>query len=374
MPIASAASARDHVTGEQLGDEPLDAGVDLVADPAHRLDVLPGRVVELPVLVALARVDRAGVAAAHRDHDVGGADDLVGERLRELLAQVDAELAHRLDDGRVDPLAGRAARRADVDAALRAELDEPGGHLAAARVVDADEQHFGFSGSSTPPYRWRSISAVLAMTSMRVNIQPVKTIATLATSCPPLLAGPLAVEDAERLARGLKVHRRPGAPAAAEPDPGAARRRGVRLPPDRAARPRPAHRQPSPQGAARRRPGRARAARELGLLPRRARPAAGAARPAHVTAAGASPASKTARSCSIASGTSRSRSARSSVARQEVGPAAALLALDQAGVEQHLEVMADGGLGEAERLTRAARRPSLDQAQQPQAAPGRRSL
>ena len=33
----------------------------------------------------------------------------------------------------------------------------------------------------------------------------VKTIATLASSCPPLLAGPLPVEDAEQLARALKV-------------------------------------------------------------------------------------------------------------------------------------------------------------------------
>ena len=76
--------------------------VDLVADPPHRLEVLAGGVVELPVLVLLARVDRAGIAAAHRDHDVGGAHDLVGQRLGELLAHVDAELAHRLDHGRVD--------------------------------------------------------------------------------------------------------------------------------------------------------------------------------------------------------------------------------------------------------------------------------
>jgi ArsR family transcriptional regulator len=43
------------------------------------------------------------------------------------------------------------------------------------------------------------------MTSMRVNIHVVKTIATLAGSCPPLLAGPLPGEDAEQLARALKV-------------------------------------------------------------------------------------------------------------------------------------------------------------------------
>ena len=38
----------------------------------------------------------------------------------------------------------------------------------------------------------------------------------------------------------------------------------------------------------------------------------------------------------------------------EVGPAAALLALDEAGVEEHLEVVADGRLAEAERLGQVA--------------------
>ena len=104
VPIASAdeaarASADCQPAREQLGDQPLDALVDLVADAADRLEILAGRVVELPVLVLLAGVDRAGVAAAHRDHDVGGAHDLVGERLRELLAHIDAELVHGLDDG-----------------------------------------------------------------------------------------------------------------------------------------------------------------------------------------------------------------------------------------------------------------------------------
>ena len=40
---------------------------------------------------------------------------------------------------------------------------------------------------------------------MRVNIQVVKPIATLAAACPPLLAGPLGVEDADALARALRV-------------------------------------------------------------------------------------------------------------------------------------------------------------------------
>src|ERR687888_441984 len=76
VPIASATSAL----------------VSLVPDAAHLLEALAGGVVELPVLVPFSGIDRAGVAAPHRDHHVGRADDLVRQRLRELLAQVDADL------------------------------------------------------------------------------------------------------------------------------------------------------------------------------------------------------------------------------------------------------------------------------------------
>ena len=40
---------------------------------------------------------------------------------------------------------------------------------------------------------------------MRVNIHVVKTIATVRATCPPLLAGALDADDAEALARALKV-------------------------------------------------------------------------------------------------------------------------------------------------------------------------
>ena len=82
--------------------------VDLVANPPHRLQVLTGRIVERPVLVALARIDGACVPTPHRDHHVGGTHDLVGQRLRELLADVEPHLGHRLDDSRID-LVGRLA-------------------------------------------------------------------------------------------------------------------------------------------------------------------------------------------------------------------------------------------------------------------------
>jgi ArsR family transcriptional regulator len=45
----------------------------------------------------------------------------------------------------------------------------------------------------------------LARSSMRVNIQVVKTIATVTATCPPLLAGALGADDAEALARALRV-------------------------------------------------------------------------------------------------------------------------------------------------------------------------
>ena len=56
---------------QQFRHETTDPLGDFIADPPHRLEVLARRVLQLPVLVALAGVDRARVAAAHRDHDVG---------------------------------------------------------------------------------------------------------------------------------------------------------------------------------------------------------------------------------------------------------------------------------------------------------------
>ncbi len=52
---------------------------DLVADRADGLDAEAGGIVERPVLVARAREDRAGVAAAHDDHN---GDDQAGELAR----------------------------------------------------------------------------------------------------------------------------------------------------------------------------------------------------------------------------------------------------------------------------------------------------
>src|SRR5262249_41634156 len=75
-----------------LLDELLDAPADLVADGTDGSEPETLGVVEDPVLVVLSRVDRARVAATHRDDDVGGPDDLVGPWLGELPTDVDADL------------------------------------------------------------------------------------------------------------------------------------------------------------------------------------------------------------------------------------------------------------------------------------------
>src|SRR5918995_6518841 len=74
-------ASRSGAGWHQLAQELLDAGVDVVADAPDHLDRLAGRVLEFPVLIALAWIDRAGIPAAHGDDGVGGADELVAQGL-----------------------------------------------------------------------------------------------------------------------------------------------------------------------------------------------------------------------------------------------------------------------------------------------------
>ena len=65
----------------RAAEQLLDAAADLVTDGPDRVDALAGGVVEDPVLVPFARVEGAGVAAAHGDHHIRFADRCVGEDL-----------------------------------------------------------------------------------------------------------------------------------------------------------------------------------------------------------------------------------------------------------------------------------------------------
>jgi ArsR family transcriptional regulator len=46
---------------------------------------------------------------------------------------------------------------------------------------------------------------MMATASISVNMNWMQTIATIAASCPPLLQGPLAEDEAQRLSRALKA-------------------------------------------------------------------------------------------------------------------------------------------------------------------------
>ena len=101
-----------HSSSGEFGEESLNSAVDLVADRTNGLDALTGGVGEVPVEVALARIERALVTATHRDHDVGSLDRGVVKTLGVGAADVkiDADLGHGLDDCRVDRLGRRSTR------------------------------------------------------------------------------------------------------------------------------------------------------------------------------------------------------------------------------------------------------------------------
>ena len=91
----------------------LDALRDVVADVRDPLDGQRLGVGEIPVEIALARDERAFVAAAHRHHDVGFGE-LFAESPRPPVAEIDAELCHRSTPpgGRARPASCRRTLRA----------------------------------------------------------------------------------------------------------------------------------------------------------------------------------------------------------------------------------------------------------------------
>ena len=117
----------------------MDALVDVVADRSDLVERPAGGVGELPVDVALARDEWAFVAAAHGDHDIGLGRELLGEPLRGAVGEVDAELAHDLDDFRMDVRGGVCPAESARWRPRRRARRGPG-HLGAAGVVAADEK------------------------------------------------------------------------------------------------------------------------------------------------------------------------------------------------------------------------------------------
>src|SRR5207245_8072166 len=68
--------------GRHLIETHRHAAADLVADLADLLDALARGIWKLPIQVSLARVDGAGIAAAHGYDDVRFSHELIRQRLR----------------------------------------------------------------------------------------------------------------------------------------------------------------------------------------------------------------------------------------------------------------------------------------------------
>lgn len=129
---------RGHPELVEQGEHAL---LDLVADAAHVLDATALRVGDLPVVVALAGVERAGVATPHGDDHVCAPDDLVGPGLGELPGDVDPELTHGLDRDRVDG-GGRSRAPGPADRLVTGVVGEEAEcHLRAAGVLDTEKEN-----------------------------------------------------------------------------------------------------------------------------------------------------------------------------------------------------------------------------------------
>ena len=86
-------------------------------------------------------VPSGGCGAYGRDDDIGGLDLVAGEGLGVLAGDVQADLGHRGDNGGVELAGGLGSGRGDPDTPGGLVVQQRGGHLGAARVVRADEEH-----------------------------------------------------------------------------------------------------------------------------------------------------------------------------------------------------------------------------------------
>lgn len=80
----------------ELAEQGSHSVFDLIADGADRAQRLPLRIVERPIQVAASGKDRALVATARGDDDIGGRDGWVIEAYGYGLHDIDPNLCHRL--------------------------------------------------------------------------------------------------------------------------------------------------------------------------------------------------------------------------------------------------------------------------------------
>ena len=105
---------------------------------AHAVDCEAGGIVDGPIIAPHAHHDWTLLAASHRDEPRRPICEAGRQPLRLGFRQVDPDLAHRLDDDRMNPCRRLCARR--HRASLRwigTGVEERGGHLRPAGIVHA---------------------------------------------------------------------------------------------------------------------------------------------------------------------------------------------------------------------------------------------
>ena len=127
-------------------DQLSDAAFDVVADRADGRGVETGGVVEVvPGFVAFAGEDGAGIAAAHGDHDIGGADRFVGPGFGELIGRSMPRSANSGDAAGLTSCPGSDPPDQATALSPGQRLKEPKGHLRPAGVMGAQEQDGGLA-------------------------------------------------------------------------------------------------------------------------------------------------------------------------------------------------------------------------------------
>jgi len=113
-PHADKRSSGARVGRHEAFDQTPNAAIKVVANAPDCRQALAGGIVHFLILVALPRINRTRVAAAHRDHQIGRIHELVREWFRKFLPQVKTKLSHYHDYRLVDLVCGCATRRAHV--------------------------------------------------------------------------------------------------------------------------------------------------------------------------------------------------------------------------------------------------------------------
>ena len=128
----------------------LDSVADVVANAPDAVEVEVRRIIQFPVEIPLARVERAGVTASHGHYRVGCPHDIVRQWLGELVRDVESDLSEHERNRRQNACARLRSGRAHMDAVTSELAGEGSCDLRSAGVLHADEKHFGNSLDDEP--------------------------------------------------------------------------------------------------------------------------------------------------------------------------------------------------------------------------------